>query len=182
MVYTSPNMSFVPEPHLDDEELRARADGCFGLADCFQWPQVYCREFEYAICIPRREHHPAPDPLTWAWYTPTLEDFVALPTAAFAVGKLKQEKAVGIATLYQNASTRYAAWKKTRGDKKDIAAKMVQSLKHTVVLLLQHPLTFRDVVAFVAEAQRTFLDIYAFLDFVKVLMPHLTFPSVSHPV
>ena len=51
-----------------------------------------------------------------------------------------------------------------------------------MVLLLQHSLTFRDVVAFVAEAQRTFLNIYAFLDFVEVLMPRLTFPSASHPV
>ena len=134
------------------------------------------------ICIPQREHHPAPDPLAWAWYTPTLEDFVALPTAAFAIGKLKQENAVGIAMLYQNASTCYAAWKKTDSNKQDIAVKMVQSLQHTVVLLLQHPLTFHDVVTFVAEAQPMFLDIYAFLDFVKVLMPHLTFPSVSHPV
>ena len=84
--------------------------------------------------------------------------------------------------LYQNASTCYAAWKKTDSDKQDIAVKMVQSLQHTVVLLLQHPLTFHDVVTFVAEAQPMFLDIYTFLDFVKVLMPHLTFPSVSHPV
>ena len=84
--------------------------------------------------------------------------------------------------LYQNTSTCYAAWKKTHSDKQDIAVKMVQSLQPTVVLLLQHPLTFHNVVTFVAEAQPMFLDIYAFLDFVKVLMPHLTFPSLSHPV
>ena len=60
--------------------------------------------------------------------------------------------------------------------------KMLQSLKHTVMLLLHHPLTFRDLIAFVAEAQWTFLDIHAYLDFVKVLMPHLLFPSESHPV
>ena len=88
MVYTLLNMLFVPEPYLDNEELHAQADGRFGLADCFQWLQVYCREFEYAVCIPRREHYPAPDLLAWAWYTPILEDFVTLPTAAFAVGKL----------------------------------------------------------------------------------------------
>ena len=60
--------------------------------------------------------------------------------------------------------------------------KMLQSLKHTVMLLLHHPLTFCDLIAFVAEAQRTFLDIHAYLDFIKVLMPHLLFPSESHPV
>jgi len=182
MVYTSPNMSFIPEPHHNNEELRARADGRFGTADCFQWPQVYCKEYEYAVCIPRQEHHPHPDPLTWAWYTPSLEDFEVLQTAAFAVGKLKEEKAVGVASLYLIISNRYAAWKKNRGGKKDIAAKMLLSLQHTVTLLLQHPLTFRNVIVFVAEAQHVFLDIHAFLDFVEVILPCLAFPSASHPV
>ncbi|KAF8433960.1 hypothetical protein L210DRAFT_3411217 [Boletus edulis BED1] len=50
------------------------------------------------------------------------------------------------------------------------------------MVLLQHPLTYRDVVAFVAQAQRTFLDIYAFLDFVEVVLPHTCFPTISHPV
>ena len=182
MVYTSPNMTFVPEPHNGEEELRARADGRFGAADCFQWPQLYCKEYEWAPCVPRRESHLHPDPLAWAWYTPTLEDFDVLPTAAFAVGRLKQEKAVGVATLSQIASTRYAEWKKDRGSKKDIVAVLLQSLQHTVMVLLQHPLTFRDLVAFVAQTQRTFLDIYSFLDYVQVVLPRISFPTDPHPV
>ena len=102
-------MTFIPEPHDDKEELCARADGRFGTADCFQWPQLYCKQFEYGICIPQREHHPHPDLLTWAWYTPTLKDFVVLSTAAFAVGKLKQEKASGIASLHPIISDQYTA-------------------------------------------------------------------------
>jgi hypothetical protein len=49
LVITTPNMDWVPELHNDDSELRARADGHFGLEDCFQWPQKYCKEFEYAV-------------------------------------------------------------------------------------------------------------------------------------
>ncbi|KAF8433959.1 hypothetical protein L210DRAFT_872483, partial [Boletus edulis BED1] len=52
VVYTSPNMSYVPEPHNEEEELHARADGRFGAVDCFQWPQLHCKEYEYAVCIP----------------------------------------------------------------------------------------------------------------------------------
>ena len=79
-------------------------------------------------------------------------------------------------------SNRYAAWKKNCSDNKDIGAKILQSLQHTVMILLQHPLTFRNIIAFVAEAQRAFLDIYAFLEFIEVIMPRLAHPSVSHPV
>ena len=45
-------MLFVPKPHNSEEELRVRADGRFGTADCFQWPQIYDEEFCYAedIC------------------------------------------------------------------------------------------------------------------------------------
>ena len=50
------------------------------------------------------------------------------------------------------------------------------------MILLRHPLTFRDIIAFVAEAQRAFLDIYAFLEFVEVVMPRLAHPSMSHLV
>jgi len=59
---------------------------------------------------------------------------------------------------------------------------MLLSLQHTVMLLLQHPLTFHNVIVFIAEAQRVFLDIHVFLDFVEVVLPHLTFPSASCPV
>ena len=122
-------------------------------------------------------------PNTWAWYTPSLEDFVILSTAAFvilstaafAVGKPKQEKASGIASLHPIVLNQYTVWKKNRGDKKDIVMKILQSLKHTIMLLLHHPLTSHDLIAFIAEAQWTFLDIHAYLDFIKVLMPRLLF-------
>ena len=66
IIYTSLNMPFIPEPHNSDEELRACADGHFGPVDCFQWPQVYCKKYEYTICICWNDHHPSPDPLSWA--------------------------------------------------------------------------------------------------------------------
>ncbi|KIK75960.1 hypothetical protein PAXRUDRAFT_171203, partial [Paxillus rubicundulus Ve08.2h10] len=54
-VYTSPNVTFVPEPHMwQIAELQARLDGQFvfwleqfGVVDFFQWPQPYCVEYEY---------------------------------------------------------------------------------------------------------------------------------------
>ena len=57
--------------------------------------------------------------------------------------------------------------------------KILQLLQHMVMILLQHPLTFCNIITFIAEAQHTFLNIYAFLEFVEVVMPRLAHPSVS---
>ena len=94
----------------------------------------------------------APDPLPWAGYHPMLEDFEPLPCAAFQVGKLKQEKAVGITSLLQIMSDRYKEWKDMHGDKQDITSQMLQSLKHNILLLFNHPLTFHNIIIFVAQA------------------------------
>ncbi|KAF9221060.1 hypothetical protein BS17DRAFT_671660, partial [Gyrodon lividus] len=38
-------------------------------------------------------------------------------------------------------------------------------------------LTFCDVIVFVAQAQRTFLDIYVFMDFVEIVQPQIAYPT-----
>ncbi|KAH0834252.1 hypothetical protein J3R83DRAFT_11592 [Lanmaoa asiatica] len=146
-------MSFIPEPHNEDEELYAQANGCFGPVDCFQWPQLFCKEYEYAICICRSDYHPSPDPLSWAWYCPSLEDFEPLPHATSLVGQLKQDKAAGVASLHQIAVARYNEWKKSCRDKKDIVIRLLKALGHDLMVLLNHSLTFRNVVVFIAQAQ-----------------------------
>ncbi|KAI9459076.1 hypothetical protein HD554DRAFT_2177094 [Boletus coccyginus] len=183
MVYTSPNMPFVSKPHNSKEELHARADGQFGPVDCFQWPQLFCKEYEFAVCVHQAEHHPSPDPLSWAWYHPSVDDFELLSHAAFFIGKLKLDKAVDIASLRQTAAAQYGEWKKTRGEKKDIAGWLLKSLEHNVMVLLNHPLTFCDIIIFVAQAQHYFLDIMTFLNYVHYVLPHIANPPfISLPV
>ncbi|KIN96806.1 hypothetical protein M404DRAFT_162283, partial [Pisolithus tinctorius Marx 270] len=54
-VITSPNADFVLELYIFEEvDLCLRANGQFGLVDCFQWPQTYEKNYEYAVCIPRK--------------------------------------------------------------------------------------------------------------------------------
>ena len=115
------------------------------------------------------------------WYHPSVDDFEPLSHAAFLVGKLKLEKAVGIASLRQTAAAQYGKWKKTRGKKKDIAGWLLKSLEHDIMVLLNHALTFHDIVIFVAQAQRYFLDIIAFLDYVRCVLPHIANPPFIPP-
>ncbi|KIM52836.1 hypothetical protein SCLCIDRAFT_140238, partial [Scleroderma citrinum Foug A] len=89
-VITSPNVDFVPETHLfEEDELRPHADGRFGLVDCFQWLQNYKKEYEYSVCIPHKDSLPTH---AVAWYNPTHDDFIIPPGSKFAVGTLQDAK------------------------------------------------------------------------------------------
>jgi hypothetical protein len=171
-------MDWVPELQNDDlDELKARADGRFGVVDCFQWPQMFCKEFEYAVCIPRKETSPIS--LQFAWYTPTTADFDIQPGTAFAVGTLHSHIVDGIDNLLTIARKRVEAWRANRAGKNDIVTPMLSSLKHDISVLRRHPLTYRDIIVFVAQAQRSFLDIIAFMDYVEIVQPRLTTSSWS---
>ncbi|KAG1803122.1 uncharacterized protein BJ212DRAFT_1304686 [Suillus subaureus] len=98
LVITTLNIDWVLELHNDDlEEPRAQADGCFGVADFFQWPQMYCKEFEYAICIPHKDTSSID--LQFAWFTPTTADFAIQPGTAFAISTLHSHIVDGINNL-----------------------------------------------------------------------------------
>ncbi|KIM50860.1 hypothetical protein SCLCIDRAFT_144552, partial [Scleroderma citrinum Foug A] len=85
-VITSPNVDYVLEPHIfDDQEHHPRADGRFGLVDCFQWPQKYDKDYVFAICIPQKDTILS---LEIVWYTPTADDFIIPAGSKFAVGTL----------------------------------------------------------------------------------------------
>jgi len=108
LVITTPNMDWIPELHNDDSELRARADGHFGLEDCFQWPQKYCKQFEYAVCIPRKETSSID--LQFAWYTPTTNDFVTQAGTAFAIGTLDSVIVNGIDNFHTIYPKLFSSW------------------------------------------------------------------------
>ncbi|KIK75665.1 hypothetical protein PAXRUDRAFT_172109, partial [Paxillus rubicundulus Ve08.2h10] len=112
----------------------------FRVINCFQWPQLYCVKYEYAICIPQQDTYPWPNPLHWAWYTPTADDFQPLHDAS-VVGTLKEEKAEGLKSLYKIAHTRVKKWQSNCGNKKDIVMKLVYGLRHDIMILGHHPLT-----------------------------------------
>ena len=49
------------------------------------------------------------------------------------------------------------------------------------MVLLNHPLTFRDVIVFMAQAQQYVLDIMAFLNYILYVIPHVNYPSSAPP-
>ncbi|KIM54120.1 hypothetical protein SCLCIDRAFT_137446, partial [Scleroderma citrinum Foug A] len=98
-VIKSPNVDFVLEPHtFEEEELCPHADGRFGLIDCFQWPQIYEREYDHSVCIPRKDSLPS---LAIVWYDPTHDDFIIPTGSKFTVGTLRDTRVKEFEQLYQ---------------------------------------------------------------------------------
>ncbi|KIO02230.1 hypothetical protein M404DRAFT_70291, partial [Pisolithus tinctorius Marx 270] len=103
-VITSPNVDFVLELYIFEEvDLCLRADGWFGLVDCFQWPQTYEKNYEYAVCIPRKNTVPT---LNIAWFTPTSVDFVLPLGSVYLVGMLEETKVKAFEELLQQLRSR----------------------------------------------------------------------------
>ncbi|KIO11975.1 hypothetical protein M404DRAFT_19791 [Pisolithus tinctorius Marx 270] len=104
-VITSPNADFVPEPYIFEEvDLCPHADGQFGLVDCFQWPQTYEKNYEYAVCIPQKNTVPT---LNIAWFTPTSTDFVLPLGSVYLVGTLEETKVKAFEELLQQLHSHY---------------------------------------------------------------------------
>lgn len=100
-----------------------------------------------------------------------------LPNTTFQVRTLKLEKVTGITSLGRIVSEHYKEWKDTHGDKQDVASRMLQSLRLDIMLLLNHPLTFHDIMVFMAQAQWYCLNVLAFLDYIIYVQPCIAYPT-----
>lgn len=172
-VITSPNVTFVPEPHIfEEEDILPRADSRFGLVDCFQWPQLYEKEYDHSVCIPRKGTLPT---LDIAWYNLTRDDFIILAGSKFAVGTLRDATIKKFEDLCRILIGCHHTLQ-TQSTAKVVLRHRVASARHEVMWLRHHPLMFRDLVIFVAQLQHTLLDIHALLDYTEILYPLLVTP------
>ncbi|KAF9230549.1 hypothetical protein BU15DRAFT_83492 [Melanogaster broomeanus] len=93
------------------------------------------------------------------------------------VRTLKAEKIDGLESLYEFTHERVKKWKNNHGQKQDMVMRLVYSLRHDVMVLRRHPVMRRDIVVYFAQAQRAFLDIWAFMEYVEVVQPRINFPD-----
>ena len=177
---TTPNVDFVPEPHIfEEEDICARADGRFGLVDCFQWPQVYHKDYEFALCIPRQDTVPT---LGIVWYNLTRDDFIIPDGSQFVVGMLQDSIITKFEELCQLLYSRYRNLRTERTAARIVLDGRMGTARHEVKRLRHHPLVFRDLVIFVAQLQRTLLDVHALLDYIEILRPLLVISPPSKPL
>ncbi|KAI6140278.1 hypothetical protein BKA82DRAFT_29230 [Pisolithus tinctorius] len=177
-VITSPNMDFVKEPYIfEEEELCCRADGRLGVVDCFQWPQTHEKQYKYSICIPRKHSIPT---LQIAWYDPTPSDFVVPTSSQFAVGTLQSAKVAAFEEALQSLRSRHHTLR-DQPVGQDALRTLMHLARHEVMCLRQHPILFRDLVVFVVQLQHKILDIYTLLEYIEYVYPLLLNPPSCPP-
>ncbi|KAF9231538.1 hypothetical protein BU15DRAFT_14961, partial [Melanogaster broomeanus] len=182
-VITSPNNDWVPQPFLfEDAPVQARADGRLGTVDSFQWPQLYTAGYPWVVAV-KRNFNFADEPLAAVWYTPSYDDFVQIQNSALPIGSLQPHKLDALAKLMDLVKVRVNAYKNGKHHLRagDQSIKMVQSLRVTFNHLDRFPLTYRDIVASVAEFQRGVLEFHAYCDYYAFILPRIERPQFPFP-
>jgi hypothetical protein len=176
MVITSPNMDFVPDlRHYQDEEVKARADGRFGLIDPFQWPQMYSARHWWSVAIPRPR---TVSQIEMAWFTPTPTDFVSLPDAD--VGHLSPQIIDKLDHLVVTIRYRRATLPSSKHD--EMATFFATRLYNSFDILCRQPFTFRDILLMTTSMQRRFLDAYALFEYLEIAEPRITQGKTMNPL
>jgi hypothetical protein len=183
-VITSPNMRWVPLYYFDSQPLRARADGRFGLEDCWQHPQVWTEKYSFAPAIMRKpstsielEKHE----FRLLWWNPQRGDYILLQGSAFAdLGKLSPQAAEPLLEIQKKISDRLRRFSEQNTIPNPVHY-YEASMRSTCTRLQDCPMTFHDVVGQVTEFQRICLDILAMLNWLEVFHPLSIDETRQHP-
>ena len=178
---TSPNASFVPVHDFHTPRpLRLRADGRFGLEDCFQYPQPFSAMHPWATCILRKpnEEDLLTSPFAALWATPTKESFILEKGCAFGeMGRIKRSALDMLQIIQRGLTEHLKRYQELRRWIPKNAPHMDFSMKSTLTHLRDCPMTFRDVVAQFADFQCICLGLKAVLDYIATYELHIQTPG-----
>ena len=167
-------MRSVPLFYFDPQPLRARADGRFGLEDCWQHPQVWTEKYSFAPAIMRK---PSTSielekyEFRLLWWNPQRSDYILLRGSAFAdLGKLSLQAAEPLLEIQKKISDRLRRFSEQNPIPNPVHY-YEASMRSTCTRLQDCPMSFRDVVGQVTELQRICLDLLAMLDWLEIFHP-----------
>lgn len=184
-IVTSPNVLWIPQHDLHaSRPLRAGADGRFGLEDCFQYPQIFSSEHNWAVCILRRPDTVDLDSHEFSliWWTPTVASFAMERGCTFGdMGHLKKSVVDEFVLAEGHLSSRVRLmleWLQVPR----YAHTCTFCLRSIVARLRASPMSFQDITTQVANFQRIWLDLHALLDSVEIYHPRLYSPDLPPPL
>ncbi|KIJ59167.1 hypothetical protein HYDPIDRAFT_33457 [Hydnomerulius pinastri MD-312] len=184
-VITTPNAHHIPRLfHWEDEDVQAHADGRFGYIDLFQWPQMIDVQYPWSVTVPRPSIYTSTQPLHWAFFTPKYEDFAPIPNSNLAVGFLVQDKLAKLQILFNFALKRNRQFNQKLPHLDANASRGASSMQSTRLCfnhLQRFPLTWHNLVASVAESQRSTLECYTIMDYFEHVQPHVLKPTLPYP-
>jgi hypothetical protein len=174
-IITSPNSTVTFDPPIGgDRALYLRSNLRFGDDDPVQWPQPFTNEYPHLACImlrPRKED----DPMKIMWWWPEYQHFRSNDGTLLGVGRLDPMWFFPL----QNLSL--ALLKRAHDSR--TAVRPISQLCITLENLLHRlefiPTNLRTVQLSVREAQRVFLEITAYLDYLEIFKSNMDGLSLS---
>jgi hypothetical protein len=149
-ILTSPNASLISLHDLRaPQPLRLRADGCFGVQDCFQYPQAYSTNPPRGSCITRK---PTEQDFSTCEYvglcaTHTKASFVLEKGCAFGdIGRIEKPVPEVLEEIQHNLRGHLLQYQEERRWIPKNACVIDFSMKSMLTRLQDCPVTFRDVI------------------------------------
>ena len=165
MIVTSPNVSWMPYISLLPRDVRARADGRFGLADFTVCPQWWIDSYWHLPFV--RARPPAATikghALSFCWWDVNKSHFVPAEGSAYeGLGTLRQDIAENLRTEAKNL--RALCGKVTQQREAGRLSFLVNKLVDASIQLKFCNFTMRDLVYRVAGFQRLYLETLAMFE------------------
>ncbi|KZS86861.1 hypothetical protein SISNIDRAFT_461388 [Sistotremastrum niveocremeum HHB9708] len=166
---SSPNMPFIPNPHLYPRKVHLRQDARYWIDDHTRWPQLYLSGFPHLMCIPRSRrgvvyfddaHPSAPDVMfedpSESWLTPLLH---ANTPSMFRLSRLICDQLRLCGSHMEKITRELIARESTEQGFTSACVYLLQTLQHTITRLHDIPMSRRDLWRHVTEAQRYWLEL-----------------------
>ena len=167
LIVSSPNMVVIPVPYVGNVDVAWQADGSFGPYDPAYWPQIFDAHGAYRwVTAVRVEPSDVSDEARPMWRPVDIgagsRDFIAIPgSQLYTVADVFKAP---LDPLVKNALARGRAYVEVRGEEHDsVLRHLCDHLKYADQLL-SYPSTKRDLVRGVANLQRHWLLLDAWLE------------------
>lgn len=173
-VVTSPNASYVPRIYYGSAILQARRDGRFAQYDFYKWPQWFVWRYGHVCVIPREKK--GMGQLHIAYWTPTEEDVREDPNRSmlkWKIVRLRVSRLKTLAFLHDDARAKFNAWR-GRQEGNGWLFTTWHALEVVWCTLKNCPLSMADLTLRVAELQRLYFELTAYIKWHSVYMPRLT--------
>lgn len=160
---TTPNMDYVPQPHVGLIRVDICEDFRYGIYDPVQWPQVVTKDWEYLPWVRRRATAP---PHWWpVWWTPRADaNFEVLEGSLFtSLGLLRSSDVGPLRQLVKDLRTEIASYTRDRIPHPSLLRHELE-MQRALERLIHFPLSFRDICIQLRQVQRSWLFARAFLD------------------
>ncbi|KAF8833504.1 hypothetical protein BDN67DRAFT_1017479 [Paxillus ammoniavirescens] len=165
-VITSPNAPTILRPFVyEDKPVQCCADSCYGYANIYQWPQMFCEEYPWGVM-------------------PTYANFVPLPDTTPVIGFISQEKHNDLRKVQEVVKNCYTMYKRSKVPECNpcnLGKQIMLIMRNNYNHLDRFPLTWCDIITAVTEFQCSAMECLAYFNHHQNILPSIQTPAFPYP-